>query len=132
MRVLHGLCLLALLAGAVSVRSMPGPQSPPLRFEITTNSPPASGRLFVIIANSDRPEPRLTIGETGMAAPPTLGRDLKNFGAGAIATVDKNAPIFPIATLDALPAGDYSVQALFDTNIDVASVNAPGNQYSDV
>ena len=119
----------------VAAGSMPARarlQAPSLRFEVTTNLAPASGRLFVIIAKSDRPEPRNTIGETGINAPPVLGRDIKNFGPGVVATIDKTSATFPIASLDALPAGDYDVQALFDSNIDLSSVNAPGNRYSEV
>jgi photosystem II stability/assembly factor-like uncharacterized protein len=108
------------------------PRIEPLRFEVTTNLPPASGRLFIILSKSDRPEPRTRIGETGLNAPPILGRDIMNFGPGVSATIDKTAVTFPIANLDALPAGDYYVQALFDSKVDVSSVNAPGNRYSDV
>ena len=108
------------------------PRAEPLRFEVTTNFGPASGRLFVVISSSNRPEPRLRMGETGMDAAPILGRDVKNFGPGTPATIDRTAPIFPLSNLDALPPGDYYVQALFDSNVDIGSVNAPGNQYSDV
>jgi len=108
------------------------PRVDPLRFEVTTNLSAASGRVLVIIAKSDRPEPRFTIGETGMEAPPILGRDVKNFGAGTVVTLDRTAATFPITRLDALRAGDYYVQALFDSNVDLSSVNAPGNRYSDV
>ena len=104
----------------------------PLRFEVTTTHPPASGRLFIIIAKSDRPEPRTTIGQTGANAPPILARDIANPGPGVVGTIDETAAIFPIPSLESLPAGDYFVQALFATNIDLRSVNAPGNQYSDV
>lgn len=109
-----------------------GFQVPGLRFEVTTNQPPASGRLFIIIGRSNRAEPRTTIGQTGMSAPPVLARDVRDFGSGMVRTIDKTAAIFPIQDLDALPAGDYYVQALFDTNIDLKSVNAPGNQYGNV
>src|SRR5207248_998528 len=108
------------------------PRAGVLQFEITTSFPSASGRLFIIIAKSDRPEPRNRIGETGMDAPPILARDVKNFAPGAVAHIDKSAATFPIENLDALPSGDYDVQALFDTNIDLGSMNAPGNRYSDV
>src|SRR5215831_7908054 len=108
------------------------PRIEPLRFEVTTNLPPASGRLLVILSKSDRPEPRTRIGETGLNAPPILGRDVKNFGPGVSATIDTTAVTFPIANLDALPSGDYYLQALFDSNVDLGSVNAPGNRYSDV
>jgi hypothetical protein len=96
------------------------PQNARLRFEVTTNFGPASGRLFVIISRSDRPEPRFRIGETAAD------------GANAAATIDRTAAIFPIPNLDNLPPGDYYVQALLDSNIDQGSVNAPGNLYSDV
>src|SRR5215467_677465 len=77
------------------------PRVEPLRFEVTTDLPPASGRLFVILSKSDRPEPRTRIGETGVDAPPILGRDIKNFGPGVSATIDRTAVTFPIANLDA-------------------------------
>ena len=67
-----------------------------------------------------------------MNATPILARDVKNFGLGITAAVDRTAAIFPIESLDVLPAGDYYVQALFDSNIDLKSVNAPGNLYSDI
>src|SRR5215470_13700331 len=108
------------------------PRVEPLRFEVTTNLPPASGRLFIIISNSERPEPRNRIGETGANASPVLGRDVRNFGPGVVATVDRTSATFPLASLDAIAPGDYYVQALFDSNVDLSSVNAPGNQYSDV
>jgi len=108
------------------------PQAESLRFEVTTNFPAASGRLLIAIAKSDRPEPRLRIGDAGADASPILGRDVRNFGPGVAATIDRTAAAFPIANLDALPAGDYYVQAVFDSNSDLGSVNAPGNRYSEV
>jgi len=123
-----GLSILLVAAGFMPARA----QAPTLRFELSTNARPASGRLFVIIGKTDRPEPRNTIGETGMNATPILARDVKNFGLGITAAVDRTAAIFPIESLDVLPAGDYYVQALFDSNIDLKSVNAPGNLYSDI
>src|SRR6266702_3399307 len=121
-----GLSILLVAAGFITARA----QTPTLRFELSTSARPASGRLFVIIGKTDRPEPRNTIGETGMNATPILARDVKNFGLGITAAVDRTAAIFPIESLDVLPAGDYYVQALFDSNIDLKSVNAPGNLYS--
>ena len=85
-----------------------------LRFEIVTDRGPASGRLVVIIGRSSRPEPRFAIGQTGMDAPPILARDVTNLGAATPATLDRSAAIFPIQSLDALPPGDYYVQALLE------------------
>ena len=107
-------------------------QESSLRFEVTTNLPPSSGRLFVIISKSPQPEPRHSIGETGMNAPPLLGRDVNNLGPGTFATIDKTAKIFPIDNLDSLPPADYYVQALLTSNIDLKSLDAPGNRYSEV
>jgi photosystem II stability/assembly factor-like uncharacterized protein len=100
--------------------------------EVTTNLPPASGRLFVVFSKSERPEPRMMIGQTGADAPPVLGRDVKELGPGSIAAIDNGAAAFPISSLQAIPTGDYYVQALFDSNPDLGSVNAPGNRYSDI
>jgi hypothetical protein len=95
-------------------------------------SKPQSGRLFVVLSRVERPEPRLSIGETGMRVPPVLGRDVSDFEPGKTATLDQSAVSFPIENLSRLPAGDYFVQALFDSNFDLRSVNAPGNLYSGV
>jgi photosystem II stability/assembly factor-like uncharacterized protein len=121
--------VLLLFSGLIA--GLAKPQRTSLRFEVTTSLPPVSGRLVVIIARSDRPEPRFAIGETSANAPPILGRDVTNFGPGVVASLDADAAAFPISNLDALPAGDYYVQALFDSNKDLASMNAPGNRYSD-
>jgi len=76
-----------------------------LVFEVTTDMPPASGRLFVVLGRNQG-EPRTAIGRTGMDAAPVLARDVSNFGRGNVATLDRSAAIFPIANLDALPAAE--------------------------
>jgi Putative esterase len=107
-----------------------------LRFEINVApgllAKPQNGRLFVVMSRSATGEPRTSISDTGMDAPPVLARDVNNFAAGATAVIDEKAIAFPIEDLAHLPAGDYRVQAVFDSNIDLASVNAPGNLYSRV
>ncbi|MEJ7617949.1 MAG: alpha/beta hydrolase-fold protein [Pyrinomonadaceae bacterium] len=107
-----------------------------LRFEVRVarSAPPSiqAGRLLVVISRKSDPEPRLTIGATGLDAPVVMGRDLAEREAGAAAVIDSGSIIFPLARLGDLPVGDYHVQALYDTNRDVRSPNAPGNLYSDV
>jgi hypothetical protein len=109
-------------------------QAASLRFEVTISpglsSSPQSGRLFVVMSPKSQPEPRLTIGQTGLAASPMFGRDISSFGPGVTGSLDETCAAFPIDSLAGLPAGDYFVQALFDSNIDLKSVNAPGNLYS--
>ena len=65
--------------------------------------------------------------------PPILAKDVINFKAGETTAVIDNSTIsYPINNLAELPAGEYFVQALFDTNNDLRSLNAPGNLYSAV
>lgn len=106
-----------------------------LRFEVTVApgliSNPVSGRLLVVMGRARQPEPRLTIGQTGLDASPVLARDVRDLRDGAAEGVDHRAVSFPIENLSRLPAGDYYVQAVFDSNLDLKSVNAPGNLYSE-
>jgi hypothetical protein len=106
----------------------------PLRFEVTVAEglleKPQDGRLLVVLARGKGPEPRRTIGDTGMTAPPVLGKDVKGLAAGVTAVVDHSAVIFPIENLAALPPGEYRVQAVLDINRDLKLPNAPGNLYS--
>jgi hypothetical protein len=106
-----------------------------LRFEVTVAKgllpAPQDGRLLLVLDRKKRPEPRWTIGQTGMKAPPVLGRDVRQFTAGVTATIDRTAILFPLKHLADLPKGDYFVQAVFDTNRDLKLPNAPGNLHSE-
>jgi S-formylglutathione hydrolase FrmB len=110
---------------------VPSPQSS-IQFAVTTNLPPASGRLLVVIAKSNRPEPRTMIGEVEENAPTVLARDVTNLGGGNSAIVDNSSTTFPISGMARLQPGDYFVQAVLHTNTDLNSPNAPGDRYSDV
>lgn len=107
-----------------------------LRFEVTVAQglidKPQSGRLFVAVSRNAQPAPRQMIGNTGMDSPPVFARDVSNFGQGTTGTIDHTAAAFPIESLAKLPPGEYHVQAVFDSNTDLKSVNAPGNLFSDV
>jgi hypothetical protein len=107
-----------------------------MRFEVTVArgllEKPQNGRLFVTVSPNRQPEPRSLIGNTGRNMPPVFARDLSNFSSDSPGVIDGRAAAFPIDSLGELPAGEYFVQALFDSNIDLKSVNAPGNLYSEV
>jgi S-formylglutathione hydrolase FrmB len=126
---LAGSLIVAILWTAVRAA---GP-APVTRFEITVApgllKKPTDGRLLVVLGKGDG-EPRRTIGRTGMTTPPVLGADADAFEAGKVGVVDGAAEIFPIESLSKLPAGEYSVQAVFDWNPDLRLPNAPGNLYS--
>ena len=104
------------------------------QFEVVLNKdlavPAKDGRLFVILARTNDPEPGLTLGWTGLDAPEVLARDLKSIAPGAVAVADASVFAFPITNLTGVPAGDYFAQALFDSNADLRLATAPGNLYS--
>jgi len=124
----HLLCLAPLAALAANT---PNPAS--FQFEVTVKKDLATaakdGRLFVILARTNNPEPRLTLGRTGLDAPQVLARDLSDFAPGSVAVLGQAAFAFPLTNLAALPAGNYFAQALFDCNADLRSPEAPGNLY---
>ena len=127
------LCLPFCLASAAAFAAN-SPSPAPFQFEVSVNrgmaAPAKDGRLFIILARTNNPEPRLTVGRTGQNAPQVLARDLKGFAPGAVAVLDASAFAFPITNLASVPAGDYFAQALFDSNTDLRMRDAPGNLYS--
>jgi hypothetical protein len=148
--------VLALSLPVLLVAQGPGQRrpAPPLRFEVglgrAYSAASLSGRLFVVVRPANQPatgrgappgsdssrfEPRMNIGSTGRpgAEPnPVFAHDVRGLAAGRPGVVDVGAPSFPVTGLWQLPAGDYLVQAVLDTNQDSRGVNAPGNLYSDV
>src|ERR1017187_8378553 len=125
--------LLSFLLCLAPLAALPAntPTSAAWKFKVTIKQGltalPTNGRLFVILARTNTPEPPLTLGPTGLDAPHVLATDRKSFSPGAAAVVDASA----IASNPAeVPAGDYFVQALFDSNADLRLTTAPGNLYS--
>src|SRR5947209_17273529 len=109
------------LAVMVLLTFTAGTPAAELRFEVTAAPglipQPVNGRVLVVMARSARgpfrrgAEPRFSVGDTGLDAPPVLGRDADAFTGGQPVTLDGSYPIFPIESLARLPAGDYDVQA---------------------
>ncbi|WP_157994577.1 alpha/beta hydrolase-fold protein [Peristeroidobacter agariperforans] len=83
-----------------------------LRFAVSiprsVSAEPVTGRLVIVIAKRETPEPRTTIGLTG---PMIVGVDLEQLPAGETITVDATAQSYPLPSLNDLPPGDYFVQA---------------------
>lgn len=111
---------------------------------------PVVGRAFFIVARDDAQMPHLGTGVTGN---PLWGVDVRDYNAGDVAVVADGGDTvssYPFDTLDALPPGDYYVQAFLnvyttferaDGHVIEAHMNsgafqnpfkAPGNAYSDV
>ena len=127
--------LVLLLVGSSAVLLGDVRPSTGLRFEITTAEGlvdgPQDGRLLLVLGSKKRPEPRQAIGQTGLKAPPLLGRDVRGFAPGITAAMDQSAILFPLQHLAELPSGDYFAQAVLVTNRDLQLPDAPGNLYSE-
>src|SRR6267142_2582381 len=106
---MQAILFLALGLGAAAQSSLP-------RFEITlpaTYPLPLNGRVFVIIARSDAPEPRLQVGSWNSRAE-LLGRDVSDLQPGRSIAVDALTLGYPLKSVREMPAGDYYVQAVFN------------------
>src|SRR6266568_2966118 len=122
------------------------------RFDISYSAAalrgPVTGRLFLVIATKDSPEPRLLISPQG---PALFGRDVEQWRAGESMTMDAAHSIGYPKSLGELPPGDYFAQAVINVYDEIHRVDghtvwmhfpaggaldtfnvAPGNLYSDV
>lgn len=145
------LVALALLAGFAATTGLTAPadaQTP--TFEVTVSpdvsSQPLTGRLIVAVSTNADYEPRLLVSPRG---PAIFGIDLEQLEPGGTAVVDGSAVGYPFG-LEALPPGDYHVQAIVNVYEQVNRAdghtlwlpmndgrqqffnNRPGNLYSEV
>jgi hypothetical protein len=134
MRVSFVALILVVLVFLGSLAAEPPPRTD-LRFEVTVARDllpgPQEGRLLLVLDRKKRPEPRHAIGQTGLKAPPILGRDVRDFAQGTKVVLDESALISPLARLADLPKGEYFVQAVLAVNRDLWRADAPGNYYSE-
>jgi hypothetical protein len=82
-----------------------------LSFPAATQRAPVTGRAFVFIARTDRPEPRLQAGAR-RTSEPFFGVDVEALAPGAAARIDTGTLGFPLSSLKELPPGEYFVQGL--------------------
>ncbi|HEY2390497.1 MAG TPA: alpha/beta hydrolase-fold protein [Candidatus Angelobacter sp.] len=102
-------CVLSLALSASAAASS-------ISFKITLSArepQPIMGRLFIIIARANDPEPRLQVGGW-RSKTELIGGDIDGLAPGGTATIDAVALGFPLKSVRELPAGDYYVQALFN------------------
>ncbi len=85
------------------------------RFEISfpasVHGQPITGRVFVVITDTNKPEPILQAGSWELRSP-FFGADVSQLKPGAEAVIDAKTPGYPLKSLSDIPAGDYYVQAL--------------------
>ena len=111
-RTFYFCCAVVLLT--LQVAAQTGSSIP--RFEIllpASHKEPLTGRVFVIIAKTDDPEPRLQVG-SWRSHTEFLGRDVIQLQPGQTTSIDALTLGYPFKSLRELPAGDYYVQALFN------------------
>ncbi|MGH7973211.1 MAG: alpha/beta hydrolase-fold protein [Limisphaerales bacterium] len=120
------LAALLLFSAASSVLAQPHFD---VRISPALTNAPATGRLFVILSRSEKPEPRLTLTRTGLNAPFAFAEDVTNLAAGSTYRFGDHLFGFP-QQLTATPPGGYWVQALLDANTDLRLPDSPGNLYS--
>ena len=106
---------LPLLLAAAAV-ALPA-RAAPLRIEATLSpqaapAGPLTGRLLVAISKDPSEEPRMQI-EESYTSQQLFGTDVRA-ASGRTFAIDASATGFPIARLRDLPAGDYTVQAVFN------------------
>jgi len=120
------------------------------RFEISYDkavaSGPIAGRVILVIARLERPEPRFQIGPN---TAPIFGVDAESLQPGHPVTIDQNTFGHPVDSLLQLPAGDYYIQAMLNVYTKCQRSDgrtlwvhwdmggrflnvSPGNLYSDV
>jgi Putative esterase len=105
-----------------------------------------TGRIILVIARSERPEPRFQIGPN---TTPIFGVDVEGLQPGQAAIIDQTTFGHPVDSLPQLPSGDYFVQAMLNVYTKCQRSDgrtlwahwdmggrffnlSPGNLYSDV
>ena len=82
-----------------------------ISFPASAHAGAITGRVFVVLAKREQPEPMRQAGSwTGQA--PFFGLDVDALAPGQSAVIDARTPGFPASSLRDVPAGDYFVQAI--------------------
>ena len=106
----------ALLFVAIFVSAAQAQRSSIPHFEVTlpsTYKQPVTGRVFVVVAKSDSPEPRLQPG-SWRGRTEFMGADVQQLQPGRSVSLDSSTLGYPLKNVRELPAGDYYVQALLN------------------
>jgi hypothetical protein len=101
----------------VSVSTCAQKQAPKLRFELSfpesVHEEAITGRVFIMVTENEKREPRLQAG-SWMRSVPFFGLDVHDLKPGESVVIDENTLGYPLKSLSDIPAGDYFVQALLN------------------
>ena len=141
--------LLASSCGSPPGNSGPSTGGPEfaVSFPEAANSGPITGRIYVMVSESDQREPRLQVGTSGV---PFFGLDVEQLPPEETTIINGDVFGYPVASLRDLPPGDYFVQAFVNVYTEFKRSDghtlwmhqdqwegqrwsrSPGNLYSDV
>ena len=100
---------------AISRAARTAPQPSPLKFGISfdqsVSDAPLDGRIILILATSEEPEPRFQV-SSGLSAPLVFGIDVDSLAPGTEAVIDWEVFGFPLESVSQIPPGRYHVQAV--------------------
>jgi hypothetical protein len=114
--ITNPLCAKALIFIAILVSTAHAQQSSIPRFEVTLPAAykqPVTGRVFVIIAKSENPEPRLQAG-SWRGRTEFMAVEVQQLQPGRSISLNSSTLGYPFKNVRELPAGDYYVQALLN------------------
>ncbi|MFZ0738827.1 MAG: alpha/beta hydrolase-fold protein [Candidatus Acidiferrales bacterium] len=116
--MLLALILLGAMPGvADSNRVKHAAKAAPLRFEISyaknLSASPLDGRVYLLISKSGEDEPRFAISYMGDSQQ-IFGVDVDGLAAETPVAFDRTVPGAPVASIENIPAGDYTVQGLLN------------------
>lgn len=103
--MLAGLCL--------AVPMLAGAQSFEVSFPASRSAKPLDGRVLLLLSTDDSAEPRMQIDDTPRTQM-VFGVTVDGLKPGEPVAVDAKAFGYPIRSLKGVPAGEYTVQAVFN------------------
>lgn len=113
----RGVGALALASAIVALPACTGSSAGTPRVQVTADTSiaktPLTGRVFVFFSPDTNREPRLEAGSY-VASIPFFGADVEQWRTDTATSIDAHTLGYPYASLSALPAGDYSVQAMLE------------------
>ena len=110
---IRGVCRVAVAFVLVVAASTLSAQRVQVTLGSAVAQTPVTGRVFVFFSKNAAHEPRLEAGSY-MASVPFFGADVDQWRPGAATVIDAKTLGFPYASLTALPAGEYYVQAMLE------------------
>src|SRR3954468_20047321 len=119
LRTVAGALVVTALAETTSSAQQSASSAPTrLRFAISfpaaRSAQPLDGRIILVVSNNDKREPRFQNNVYDADTQLAFGIDVDSLGAGQEAYVDGTTFGYPLASIGAIPPGEYWVQAVFN------------------